>query len=840
MKIISFANLKNISANDGGLSSHQVAKQRSLYGKNIIVEVSGNPWLVLFIDTIKDPMIWFLVGIGSVFYLTGELIDAITLFVAVLPLMFMDAILHWRTQASTSTLKGQLASQVRVLRESKFLQIDSSELVPGDTVIVATGDILPADGIFKTTENVQIDESSLTGESLPITKAAANLDPFSYSSESKVAVAADSLGYAGTRVLSGNATLIVLFTGTQTSYGEIVQSVSRMPHQRTPLQKAIDQLVRLLVFAAISFCLLLAAIRVYQGHGWLDALLTAATLAVAALPEEFPVVFTFFLGVGIFRLAQKRALVRQAVSVENIGRITQICTDKTGTITQGTLKLSHLIPAEGLSEDSLLQNALASASSGSDPLDLAIHEMAKSKNLQVPARLRTIPFTEDRKRETSYILHKNDKTLITIKGSPETILSMTSLPLVAKQSWKEKVSYWAKSGHKVIGCAAVEASAGRTDDEPEQGYEFNGLLIFEDPIRPEAPDALSYCHKAGIRVLMITGDHPDTATAIAKAVGLTVKEEPRVLCAEDEPQKFSEQWLSDNPDFIKKFDVIARCKPLHKFWIVQSLKKSGEIVAVTGDGVNDVPALKAADIGIAMGERGTRSAREVSSIILGDDNFNTIIKAIREGRQLFRNLKKSFEYLLLIHIPLVLTAAVIPLLGYPLVFMPVHIVWLELIIHPTALLCFQEHLKEEETFKNQKSFFNSSDVFRICLVGFLLATLIGWSFVNGIENQGLDIATARANSIALLSMWSVVSTLYLTQFRSSISNILSSCIALLSISLIQASGELNFLKLAPLSLRDWLQIVLIVAIAILLNWAIQKLATAKNHFKKHDSTRIAR
>jgi len=821
VKRISFGNLRYLTKHDGGLTPQEVSEQRSRLGKNIIVEVAGNPWLALFTDTIKDPMIWFLVGIGSVFFLTGEIVDSITLFVAVIPLMFMDAILHWRTQASTSALKGQLASHVQVMRESRVTEIDSQELVPGDSVIINSGALLPADGVFKAAEDLQIDESSLTGESLPIKKVAAGYDPFKLSlMMNEVPVPAETIGYAGTRVLSGSGTFTVLFTGTKTSYGEIVQSVSQMPHQRTPLQKSIDQLVKVLVFSALALCLLLAGIRIYQGHGWLDALLSAATLAVAALPEEFPLVFTFFLGVGIFRLAQKRALVRQAVSVENIGRITQICTDKTGTITRGSLELSHLDPADGITEEILLQTALSAANSDSDSLDMAIHEVAKSKSLNTPTRLRTIPFTEDRKRETAFVELENSQVRVCIKGSPESVLAMTDLSPEDKKNWRNRISFWAKSGHKVIGSAWRDISKSDIDPEPEAGYTFSGLLAFEDPARPEVAEALAYCHQVGIRVLMITGDHPDTAAAIAKDAGLTLGT-PRVLSAENEPERFREQWLLKNPDFIKEADVVARCTPLQKFWIVQSLKNSGEIVAVTGDGVNDVPALKAADVGIAMGERGTRSAREVSAIILGDDNFRTIVNAIREGRQLFKNLRKSFEYLLLIHIPLVSAAAIVPLIGYPLVFLPVHIVWLELVIHPTAILSFQSQVQDDKALQNRKSFFSAFEVFSICLVGLFVASLLGWYFLKEVDG-GLAIEAVRAKSLALLTVWSASITTYLTRFRSAIANVLSGVTFLLAVFLIQGSAYFPFLKISPLGILDWAQVVAVVGLAVLMDWSLKK------------------
>lgn len=824
MKTISFKSLSGLNKNDSGLNAAEVAAQRSLYGTNDIVEVAGHPWVELFLDTIKDPMIWFLIGIGTIFLVIGERSDAITLFVAVLPLLFMDAFLHWRTQASTATLKGQLSSHIKVIRDAHEIEINSRELVPGDIVIVSSGVQLPADGIFEKASEIQVDESVLTGEAFPIAKKTTALDLFSLTSQADVKVPSETLGYAGTRILTGYGRLRVLFTGSQTAYGEIVQSVARMPHERTPLQKSIGRLVQFLVFAAIAFCFLLAGVRIYQGHGWLDALLSAATLAVAAMPEEFPLVFTFFLGVGIYRLAKNRALVRQAVSVENIGRITQICTDKTGTITLGSLKLTHLDATDNTSEELLLRTALAASSSHSDPVDMAIHELAKDKNINAPKRLQTIPFTEDRKRESDFIALSDEKNLVCLKGSPEIVLAMSNLTPDKKEQWLQRVSSWAKEGHKVIACAHIEVPAGQLSVEPESGYEFLGLLAFEDPARPEVAEAMSYCHDNGIRVLMITGDHPETAAAIARDAGLT-NDDPHVISAEDNAEKFQESWLDKNPSFLKNINVVARCTPLQKLKIVTALKRAGELVAVTGDGVNDVPALKAADIGIAMGERGTRSAKEVSAIILADDNFRTIVNAIREGRQLFKNLAASFEYLLLMHIPLITIGAAIPLAGYPLVFLPVHIVWLELIIHPTALLSFQAPAKDHESIQaNKGSFFSTSEFTVIILLGLIVAASMGSSFLSAV-NEANNPEHGRAKVMAVLTLWSAAVSLYLTRFQSWVANVIAALTALSTILLIQMSDSLRFLKLTPLHLPDWIEITAMLIFPIALAWAAK-------HFKK--------
>ncbi|PIS09980.1 MAG: haloacid dehalogenase [Bdellovibrio sp. CG10_big_fil_rev_8_21_14_0_10_47_8] len=805
MKKISFESLRGLKKKAGGLSSSELALQFDRYGRNEIVEVVGSPWLELVKDTLKDPMIWFLVGIGTVFVLVNQVSEALVLFVAIFPLILMDAILHWRTQASTTGLRSQLTSEVRVMRDDREQIIDSRDLVPGDLVLVSSGLFLPADGFFDQSMDLQVDESALTGEAFPIVKKTSTVDPFTLVEDGEVFVEPGILGYAGTRVLTGQGHFRVISTGIRTAYGEIVQSVSAMPHERTPLQKSIARLVRALIVGAGLFCLVLAGVRIYQGHGWLDALLSAATLAIAAIPEEFPVVFTFYLGVGVYRLAKRKALVRRAVSVENIGRVSYICSDKTGTITAGKLQLTHLDPEVGSSETELLKASFAAASThGKDPVDLAIQEAALSRGIKSIHRTQTFPFTEDRKRETVFTSEPGTPGMAYVKGAPEAVFSISMLSSDEVREWKKKTERWAREGHKVLACGRRPLTLTEIDQriEPVSGFEFCGLIVFEDPPRPEIAEAIAYCQKNDIRVLMITGDHPATASAIAKDVGLGGGQ-PAVCSAEEASENFQESWLEQNPEFLRGLDVVARCTPMQKLRIVSALKKYGELVAVTGDGVNDVPALKAADIGIAMGERGTRSAKEVSSIILADDNFSTIVNAVKEGRQLFFNLKNSFAYLLLFHIPFVLTAALVPLFGYPLLYLPVHIVWLELIIHPTALFAFQQEASNQNRSpKNEKNFFSKSQAVQIIAAGVGFTLLLAGVFYFD-YSAAASIEHARAKILAILIFWSAGLVVYFTGIKSKSAIAIALVTVLSAVPLIQLPGLAEWLRLSPLMSSEW-------------------------------------
>ncbi len=386
-----------------GLRSAEVEARRRRYGGNDILEVAGNPWRQLAEDTAKDPMIWFLLATALVYIVLGSRGEALTLFAAIAPLVGMDAFLHRRTQASTAGLSRNLAGHATVHRDDRWIEVPAMELVPGDLVRVVSGESFPADGFLTSVEELQVDESSLTGEAYPVRKRALEENPAATGDPSNPNRDVDTLqwSFAGTRILAGSATSRVVFTGGETLYGEIVRSAVAGDAARTPLQAAIANLVSLLLAGAAALCAILAFVRLRQGHGWLDAIVSAATLAVAALPEEFPVVFTVFLGVGVYRLAKRKALVRRAVSVENIGRVSCICSDKTGTITEGRLRLSHVIPVEGVSESALLRFAsLASRSETGDPLDVAVHEKAAAAGIELESGDRAGHLSLHREPET--------------------------------------------------------------------------------------------------------------------------------------------------------------------------------------------------------------------------------------------------------------------------------------------------------------------------------------------------------------------------------------------------------------------------------------------------------
>jgi Ca2+-transporting ATPase len=800
-RAVPFERLRDLLGSQRGLTATEVSGRRERYGRNAIVEVPPARWWELARDTAKDPMLWFLGATSLLYAVVGELGEALILLVALVPLIGMDAFLHWRTQASAEGLRTRLAVRAVVVRDGSRIEVSALELVPGDLAVVVSGEPFPADGLVVAGTELQADESTLTGEAYPVPK---RLLPELVGPGDEPLVETLHWGFAGTRLLTGQALVRVVFTGAETLYGEIVRSVVRGQRGLTPLQTAIKNLVGLLLAIAAVICLILAAVRLHQGYGWLDALVSAVTLAVAALPEEFPVVFTFFLGVGVYRLARRQALVRRAVSVENIGRVTTVCSDKTGTITEGRLRLAHLHPSRSVDDRELLRlAALASRGESGDPLDLAVIEEVGRLEIRPDGveRLTLFPFTESRKRETTIVREKHGAIIAVTKGAAEMIVGMCDATEAERSLMLSQIAALAEEGHKVIACAWRPAESGTgTGVEPAADFRLAGLLAFEDPVREGVAEAVHACRVAGIHAIMVTGDHPLTARAVAREIGLG-GEVPRVVTGDEMEQLAARGDL----DRLKGIDVIARATPPQKLTLVRGLQEVGEIVAVTGDGVNDVPALQAADVGIAMGERGTRSAREVAAIVLLDDNFRTIIRAISEGRQLFANLRTSFQYLLMIHAPFVVSALAIPLLGYPLLYLPVHIVWVELIIHPSALLVFQELPAgplQRVTTPQRAILFRGRDWLVIALVGGIIAVTVVLTYMRSASEPG-GVEHGRAAALATLALASGFLTAALSQLRTRAAWFVSAATVASAIVIVQTPAVARVLHLEPLHLGEW-------------------------------------
>lgn len=783
-----------------GLASSEVDARRRTFGENDILPAHTSSWKALAADTARDPMIWFMVAVSALYFVLGDRVEGWILLLATVPLVGMDAYLHRRAQRSLSGLSEGLAATAVAVRDGQARSIPARAVVVGDLLEVRAGESFPADGVLVLAEDAQAQEASLTGESFPVRKDALGPLP----AEGRTLVEGRHWGLAGTRLLAGRVRLRVVQVGAGTLFGEIARSSEQTRHARTPLQEAVTHLVAALVVVAALFCAVLAWVRWWQGNGVVDALVSAATLAVAALPEEFPVALTFFLGVGVVRLARRHALVRRAVSIENVGRVTCICSDKTGTLTEGRLKVTALAPAEGVDEDALLQAAaLASRPETGDPMDVALSE--RWGRPPGGTRRALFPFTEERRRETA-VWEEGGALRAVVKGAPERVLAACA-PTDADFSrrWLERVHALAAEGTKVLACAERALGADWPGGEPSRDLRLLGLLALEDPLRPGVPEAIARCRRAGVRTVILTGDHPVTAKAVAARLGLGGPEGPRVVQGEAVD--------ADAP--LLDADVVARALPAQKLTFVRALQAQGEVVAVTGDGVNDVPALQAADVGIAMGERGTRPAKDAAAIVLLDDDFLSIVGAIAEGRQLFLNLRSAFAYLLLVHIPLVFTAAIIPLAGFPLLYLPIHVVWLELIIHPTAMLAFQVHPPKDRipplARGGKVRFFAGLDWLALGASGVLSVVVVVWGYQHSL-GATQDVPHARAMAMAYLVVASSLFTAILSRLSTRSARWVAGLSLLASVLLIQLPSA-GPLSISPLHWDDWAFALLAAVIA---------------------------
>ena len=794
---------QSLRSDHQGLSGNEVLAQRARFGDNAIIEAAVNPRLELARETLKDPMIWFLVMTALAYACLGNYPEALTLVVAIPPLIAMDAFLHRRVRVSAAGPKRQPAATARVWRDGVLREIPAIQLVPGDRVQVISGESIPADGLIVDCEQPRIDESSLTGEANPVGKRALSAWP-SRADEQSEYIRIDGIhwGLAGTRLLTGSLTLRIVYTGSRTLHGEIVQTAAIGKREWTFLQSSLAALVGTFAVASGVLCLFLAGVRLRQGHEWADMLIGVAALAVTALPVVFPAVFSVYLGVGVYCLARRKALVRLGGSAETIGRVTCVCSDKTGTITEGRLRLEHLEPASPIMAGELLFWAgLASRGDRGDSLDGAIlRRLAEQPNGgKTRVMLAAYPYTEQRRRETA-VVRLEDRLVAVSKGAPEVLLGLASLDAQERRAWSRRVDLLAAQGHKVLACAYWELPEPWAGGEPDRAGVFAGLLAYMDPVREGVVDAVRDCRAAGIHVILITGDHPATAAAVGREIGLLDAGSDGIVLGDDLEALGSRiEW--------GEIRVVARALPAHKPALVRALKERGEIVAVTGDGGNDAPALRAADAGIARGERGTRAARETASIVLLNDSFDAIVQAIAEGRKLFRNLQLGFQYLLMTHIPLAITAAFIPLAGYPILYLPIHILWYEALIHPTALLVFQElparGLLSSSRRRQTAGLFSPAEWGLIGVVATLLTILVSLVYERGLQ-PGMNVEHGRAMAMVVLTCAGASATALLSRLRTPAAWVMTGLTLLTALGFVQIPDLAHYLSLRPLPGDDWL------------------------------------
>lgn len=671
-----------------GLTTTEARARLEQYGPNRLVARDRAAWIKDALSLVLDPMAIMLLVAAGVYLALGERRDAVVMVIALVPVIGVDVFLEARSRAALKKLARSVAPRARVIRDGREVTVDTAELVPGDLLTLVEGEFIHADGVVRTAANLAIDESSLTGESEPQLKrpiASADLRE----------APRDAFFYAGSTVVAGQGLGEIVATGRSTRFGEIAHLVAAADAGQTPLQRRVGRLVKKLAVVAGSVAIAVVALGIFRGLSWGQALLGGVSIAMSAAPEEFPLVFTLFLSVGAWRLTKRGVLVRRLASVETLGSTTVICTDKTGTLTKGVFVLDRVATFGATSERDVLETAvLASEAPPSDPMEKAITAYAAARGVAAErlhgawTLVRDHDFDPIGKHMSHVWAPSSDPTKVRVvaKGALEGVLEHSNATAEQRAEIELAHARLASEGIRVLAVASRPASetSGATRADDERGLTMLGLLGFRDPMRSEVPNAVRECQAAGVRIKVVTGDHALTAHAVAESAGIL--HDDAAIVSGDQLAKSSEE---ERRALIVRASILSRITPAQKHMIVEALRAEGEIVAMTGDGINDAPALRRADIGVSMGQRGTDVARAAADLVLLDDNFASIVAAIREGRKIYLDIQRAFLYLLAFHIPIVGLALLPPLFGMPLLLLPIHLVWLELIVHPVSALLFQ-------------------------------------------------------------------------------------------------------------------------------------------------------
>ena len=698
-----------------GLGENEAHLRLEKQGPNELPVQKKRSLLAIVLEVVREPMFIMLIVAGGLYLLLGDSGEALMLLGFVFVVMAITIIQSRRTERALDALRDLSSPRALVIRGGVHRRISGREVVQGDLLVLAEGDRVPADAILRQGINLSADESLLTGESAPVRKSASATD----TSLKRPGGEDLSSLFSGTLVSAGQGVAEVASTGVRSELGKIGKALQQVKPEATPLQKDAARLVRIFALVGLAaFIVVVVAYALTRGGGaavWKQGLLAGITMAMSILPEEIPVVLTIFLALGAWRISRKRVLTRRMAAVETLGKTTVLCVDKTGTLTLNRMTLKHVIAgshAAAITPEAtqlpgeihtLLEYAvLASARDPFDPMERALHATAdrvlgQTEHLHPNHSLvRAYPLSAGLAAVTqAWQSGQNSDVIIASKGAPEAIAQLCHMAPEQREKMLLQVATLASEGLRVLGVA--RGTMGKDDLPAAQGdlaLEFLGLLGFEDPLRPTVPAAVAECRTAGIRVVMITGDYALTAQSIARQAGLANCE--NVITGSD-LEGISDEDLAMR---AKDVGVFARVLPEQKLRIVKALKANQEVVAMTGDGVNDASALKSAHIGIAMGSRGTDVAREAADLVLLDDDFASIVVAIRLGRRIFDNIRKAIAFTFAVHVPIA-GLSILPVFfaGWPLLLLPTHIVFLELIIDPSCSLVFEAEAAEADVMK---------------------------------------------------------------------------------------------------------------------------------------------
>ncbi len=785
--------------NISGLNEEQVLDSRIRYGYNRLDYKKENGFTEALKSLIKEPMVILLFIASTVYFISGNVGDGLFLALAIVLVSTISLYQDARSRNALSKLKEFTKPTCKVIRNGMIQEIKSEEVVIGDSLVVEEGIIIVADGILVNANDFSVNESILTGESLPVFKDQAKEDHFIYS---------------GTTVASGLGIAKVTAIGNETKLGKIGKSLESIQEEDTPLEVQIRNFVKKMAILGVVIFIIVWVINYFRYHDLLDSLLKALTLAMSILPEEIPVAFTTFMALGAWRLMKMGIVVKQMKTVETLGSATVICTDKTGTITENKMSIAKLYllssnkistPDTQLDEDEKELIRLAMWASEPIPFDLmeiALHD-AYSKSAETDERQRykiihEYPLEGSPPMMTHLFEDVSGNRIIAAKGAPESLMNISALTDTEKGQIETAIETLADEGYRILGVAETNFPGNQFPDKQQSfSFKYKGLIAFYDPPKKNIKSVLNDFYNAGIAVKIVTGDNVTTTKSIARQIGFQGYQKS---ISGEELMKLSDTELLSKVEDTK---VFTRMFPEAKLKIIQALKANNQIVAMTGDGVNDGPALKAAHIGIAMGRKGTEIAKQAASLILMEDDLAKMVDAVAMGRKIYMNLKKAIQYIISIHIPIILTVFVPLALGwiYPNIFTPVHIIFLELIMGPTCSIIYENEPMEKHTMIQKPrpfttTFFNWSELATSILQGFMITagSLLIYQYA---VLQGYTESITRSMVFTVLISSNIFLTLVNRSFYYSIFSTLkykNNLVPLITIATVIISGLLIYVK----------------------------------------------
>ncbi|MFA6142885.1 MAG: cation-translocating P-type ATPase [Candidatus Omnitrophota bacterium] len=756
-----------------GLSEKEAASRLKADGPNELPSSKKRTLFKIVFDVLKEPMFLLLIICGTIYFVLGDVAEAAMLLGFVFVIIGITIYQEGKTEKTLEALKDLTSPRALVIRNGIQNRIAGKDVVRGDVIVLREGDRVPADVVLLWGMNVTADESLLTGESVPVRKIP------SYESRANARPGGDDLPflYSASLVVQGQGIAEVISTGAHTEIGKIGKVIGTIKEGQTLLQKEIGRVVRNVFAIATLLCFVVIAAYGLMRGDWLKAVLSGITLAMAMLPEEFPVVLTIFLALGAWRIAKKNVLTRKVSAIETLGASTVLCVDKTGTLTQNRMSIKKIFNGKDFFDIGTNKNIrlpdnfhelieygiLASKKDPFDPMDKALKELGHKTLYNTEHIHSDWPLVEEypiskRLMALSHVWDTPDGKgyVVSAKGAPETIADLCHLSDFDKDVLKKHVYTMASEGLRVIGVAKAFFDKERLpQSQHDFEFKFIGFIGLADPIRETVPPAIKECYSAGIRVVMITGDYPVTAQNIAKQIGL---KNPQDIITGPEIEKMEPE---DFKRRVCEINIFSRVLPEQKLLIVNALKSCGEVVAMTGDGVNDAPALKSANIGVAMGGRGTDVARESSDLVLLEDDFSSIVEAVKSGRRIFDNLKKAMAYIIGVHVPIAGASLIPVIFNWPLILFPAHIVFLELIIDPACSIVFESEPAEANVMKRPPR--NPKDpLFSRKLLGLsLLQGLFSLTIVMSVFNIALRLGQGETSARTLAFTTLIVSNICL-------------------------------------------------------------------------------